>query len=349
MRRAVRTTVWNLGLILMVLSNATCRVIPIQAGRVDMLFSYALRYELGGLRERDSSERLRGGRLLAASLGESNYCSLCGTSLEAYAHKLFEGGDRWQALGTATAVISPSPWKADGFIFEGHGRYLIQSEYEGIATADFVIEKQSVSDVRTLLGGRGAEPGGEYALRWIDLLVRQRVFREAALHDTAPRFVHPSWIVLRMYLVPLDPDGVLAIAPVKHEVGLVSPLDSSKVYSVGCLELDEPRDGRKIIDVRKRDSVFRVKDYPELLRKAGIQELSNTFSPRWYGRPCAADEQRPPYRAGAERSARDWIRDPEGKIFEGMFPAPNCANRPAQETWCATGPEQAPAGTGPRS
>jgi hypothetical protein len=117
----------------------------------------------------------------------------------------------------------------------------------------------------------------------------------------------------------LSPDGVFMIAPVGHEIGIVAPHERGKVYSLGCVRFRGVENEPRIFDVRGRDSILRTKDYPELLRRAGVQEHSESFSPQWYGHSCASEEREPLYRAGSRRSAEEWTPDPEGKIFERMF------------------------------
>jgi hypothetical protein len=308
---------------LIVLSASVgCPIVPIQAGRMDAVFSYKQTYDLGSLRERDPTGTHFGPRLLTAILGLDNYCCVRKEAQDSYFRDLFERGE-WRMNGSATGIISPSPWSTDGFIFEAHGRYLIQDDRRVIATADFYVEKQSVSDAKELFAKQAGDDDGHRALRWLDLLVNQIVIRAAELHGER-QFVSESQIVLRLYILPLDDRGVFAIAPVRHEIGILSSSSPGDVYSMGCLEFNEPADGRKIFDVRKRDSMFRVKDYAELLRRAGIQQQSNTFRARWYGQACAASELRPRYKAAAQRSASEWQSDSDGEIFKRLFRDPSC-------------------------
>lgn len=193
-----------------------------------------------------------------------------------------------------------------------------------MAISEFHIENQSVHDVKALLAEPRGRAGEDLELRWVDLLIRQDVLREVELGEVDRRFLYESALVIRLYLLPLHAGGVFAIAPVRHEVGIMPPGSSEDVYSVGCIDLDEPRDGRKIFDVRRRDSALRTKDYPELLRRAGIQQESRSFKPRWHGQSCAASEFRSPYRDSAARSARDWKPDPHGEDFRRLFEEPSC-------------------------
>jgi hypothetical protein len=61
-----------------------------------------------------------------------------------------------------------------------------------------------------------------------------------------------------------------------------------------------------------------------MLRRAGIRPHPEAFSPRWLGRSCAAYERRAPYRADAQRSAREWHDDPDGAILKHLFEQPAC-------------------------
>ena len=62
----------------------------------------------------------------------------------------------------------------------------------------------------------------------------------------------------------------------------------------------------------------------DMLRRAGIRPHTEAFSPHWFGRSCAAGERRAPYRAAAQRSAREWQDDPDGTILKHLFEQPAC-------------------------
>lgn len=325
--------------IICVLLNSNCSLIPLQAGRIDVVLNFRQTYELGHLQIKDPSGLQFGPRLLMAALGRQNYCSLPESVRTEYQSGLMTGGnDRWIVDGLATAIVSPSPWSTDGFVFEAHGRYLIRDFTKVIATSDFYIGRQSVTDVRNLFRNDPRHEGKEGNLHWIDLLIHQIIIREVDLRPNTvdKRFVHESSAVLRIYLMPLNSDGVFMIAPVKHEIGIISSRDQGKVYSVGCVRFLDLANRPIVFDVRKRDSMFRTKDYPKLLRRADIHEHSESFSPQWYGQSCASDEQRPAYRAGSEQSAREWTPDPEGKILERLFDAVDdstCNTPPSTACW----------------
>lgn len=316
------------------LSNTSCSLIPLQAGRVDLVLHYHQTYDLENLRSRDPDGHHLGPHLLIAALGRKNYCSLPDPLRTEYLGGLFaRGKNQWIADGLATAIVSPSPWWTDGFLFEVHGRYITRDFSKVIATADFYIAKQSITDVKTLLSDLPRYADKKRGLRWIDLLIRQIIIREVDLRPSPEdrRFVHESEAVLRIYLMPLSPDGVFMIAPVRHEIGIMSPYESGKVYSVGCIQFTELENEPQIFDVRSRDSIWRTKDYPELLRRAGIHEHSESFSPRWFGQSCAGDEREPMYRAGSMQSAEEWTADPEGRILERLFGGvddPTCETPP---------------------
>src|SRR5262245_8327001 len=312
-----------IGVLLAVSAGIGCAVVPLQAGRVDAVFHYRQTYELAGLAQHDRGEQYFGQRLLMAVLGRKNYCATSRDHRDRYLHSLFT--NHWRVRGSATAVLSPSPWWSDGIIFEEQGHYVItDDEFKALARSEFYVEKQSVDDVKMLLGDRQEHAGDDRDLRWIDLLIRQIVVREAEVGEADRRFVYESALVLRLYIIPLDASGVFAIAPVRHEIGIVSQREPDDVYSVGCVSFDEPMDGRKIFDVRKRDSIFRVKDYPGLLRNAGMQPQTTLFRPRWHGQACARD-QAAPYRASFQRSAREWGDDPDGAVFKRLFEEPVCS------------------------
>lgn len=324
---------------------ASCSLIPLQANRVDIVLHYRQTYELEDVRKLDPTGQLLGPRLLAAALGKRNYCSLSPALRTEYQSGLLATEkDRWMVDGLATAVVSPSPWWTDGFAFEAHGRYLIRSEEKEkiVATSDFYIERQSMTDIKDLFAGSPEHRNDGNDIRWIDLLINQTIIREIDLKKAPEdrRFVHESQAVLRIYLLLLKSEGVFMIAPMKHEIGIVSPREKDKVYSVGCVEFRDISDEPKIFDVRGRNSVWRTTDYPELLRRGGIHEHLESFRPHWYGQSCADDERRPQYQAGARRSAQEWRLDPEGKVFKRLFDEVDdstCNGLPVSATHAWTG------------
>lgn len=308
-------------LVLMFTLCSGCSLIPIQAGRMDTVFNYTQTYELGGIRQADPTGQRLGPRLLTAVLGERNFCAISGKERARYLTSLFRDHSPWVVGGLANAVIAPSPWSTDGFVMEANGRYLIRDDRTLIATSEFYVAKQSVHDFKELFGDRRTEPASDDRdLRWIDLLVRQIVVPE--IDPGSKRFVHESELVIRLYVMPLDRAGLFTIAPVKHEIGIMSPREPNSVYSVGCVEFDDPQDGRKVFDVRRRDSMLRVDDYAEMLQRAGIHQQNNAFHPSWYGQSCAASERRGPYRMSAERSAEEWSVDRNGEYFRRLFEDP---------------------------
>jgi hypothetical protein len=303
-----------------------CPVIPLQVGRVDAVFHYRQTYALDNLARLDPRGQQLGPRLLTAVLGQYNYCAIESVNREHYLSSLF--ANDWHVRGSATAIISPSPWSTDGIIFEAQGRNVIGGDNRrALATSDYYVTRQSIDDVKELLGDRRKQADSDRDLRWVDLLLRQVVVREVEIGEADQRFVDESELVIRLYIVPLDAEGVFAIAPVQHELGIMSAREPGNVYSVGCVSFDEPMDGRKIFDVRKRDSMFRVKDYPELLRRAGLQPQTSLFRPRWHGQSCAANEKQPQYRRSAQRSAHEWGDDRNGEVFRQLFPEPSCSSR----------------------
>jgi hypothetical protein len=297
----------------------------LQAGRIDIVLHFRQTYELYDLQNRDPDGQHFGPRLLVAAFGQDNYCSL--RSLPEAVRNEYQSGllgrgrNRWIVDGLATAVISPSPWWTDGFAFEAQGRYLIRNSKKILATADFYIQNQSITDVRDLFLDDHKNIDNGSNLHWIDLLIRQTIVRDVDLQDSPidKRFAYESDAVFRIYFISLNHDGVFMIAPVRHEIGIMSPRVPGRVYSVGCVQFADLASQPKIFDVRNRDSMFRTRDYPELLRRAGIHEHVESFSPQWYGHSCASDEQQPLYHAGSKRSAEEWTPDPEGKIFERLF------------------------------
>lgn len=317
--------------------NMGCSLIPIQAGRVDAVLDYTQTYELGDIRRIDPTGQCLGPRLMTAVIGDENYCNISDANRDRYLRSLFLQRSRWTVNGLVGAIISPSPWWSDGFTVSANGRYLVRDDKTLIATSDFYIAKQSVHDIKELFSGCKAECGHEdQDLRWVDLLIRQIVVPEVDLNEPGrpdtkepgKRFVNESELVVRLYVLPLDSTGVFAIAPVRHEVGIVSQVDAGSVYSVACLEFDEPQDGRRIFDVRKRDSLLRTNDYADLLRRAGIHQEDDSFHPKWHGQSCAAQERRIPYQASSRRSASEWSSDPDGERFKYLFEEPSCPTPP---------------------
>lgn len=328
---------WNCRLLVLfvVFLNNSCSLIPLQASRTDVVLHYRQIYELDDLKKRSDSDRQHfGPRLLVAAVGRDNYCSLPEPVRAEYQSGLLANGEnRWVVDGLTTAVASPSPWSTNGFLFEAHGRYLIRNAKKVIATADFYVEKQSTSNVEDLILDKPEYANHGENLRWIDLLIQQTIIRDVDLQNSPNdrRFVYDSKAVLRIYIARLDHDGVFMIAPVKHEIGIMSPREPGRVYSVGCVEFPDIANEPRIFDVRGRDSIWRTKDYPELLRRAGIHEHSESFRPQWYGHACASEAGEPLYQAGSRRSAEEWTPDPEGKLFERLFDAVDdstCKSRP---------------------
>jgi len=300
-----------------VVGAASCRLVPIQVTRVDAVLNYRQVYNMPQLKRLDpDGHREFGARLLGALLGERNFCNIQQGDRLLAVKGIFEQGDEWAVEGMATAVILPSPWSSDEFFIEVNGRYVVHAESDSerlVATADFYVENQSVHGFKDLLGRRSK--GG---LTWIDLKLREIVVREIA--TDRPRYVYHSGLVMRLYIKPLDRDGVFIIAPVQHEVGIVSSEDPNSVYSVGCLSFKGPMDGRKLFDVRGRGAWPLRDDYRAILDKAGIRQAVDPFLPHWYGASCGESEPL----SGAETPAGKWTSDSDGDTFERLFPVPRC-------------------------
>src|SRR5262249_12886465 len=142
-------------------------------------------------------------RLLVAAFGSKNYCGLAEAVRTKYqGGPLTKGENRWTIDGLATAIISPSPWWTDGFVFEAHGRYLVQNTKKVIATSDFYIKNQSIVDVKDLFLNRSKNGDGDN-LRWIDLQISQIIIRDVDLqyNPMDRRFIYVSDAVLRIYLI----------------------------------------------------------------------------------------------------------------------------------------------------
>jgi hypothetical protein len=261
---------------LLVLS-ATCSLgcIPIQMTRIAQVETYRQRYEFCG--DKNLSARAMdlflGSKEWAAleKKGDSKSQATDKSRADYYASTLT---DQFDVIGQLAFFMSLYPTDRDEFFIEGYGKHIVFSKTSAnlgiIMTADFFIVDDGPILIESLRKSKS-----------VVVKVRQQITREFLLSEDNSansesdksrefqgRGVKIAEVYIRIYLKELEDYVFVIDYDREHDVGIPKiGAPTLELETIGFLRFDAHRDGRKLLDLRERNSWLVKGGYPELVDK----------------------------------------------------------------------------------